>query len=195
MKKNIIPVVKEISEILIDKILDDGLVKDVPIINIIHLMCNAHNSISDNLLLNKIEKFLFKLDSIDSKDRINLFQKLEKEPRLKQKTSIYILELFDKIDDENKVTMIFKIFKAYNNEEIDYETFYRLNKVTKEISSIDISKVRNIKNEFNSKSKNLDLLNSFENINLIRVMSNMDGNIYFRTKICKVFIELNLDEN
>ena len=194
MKKDIIPIAKDIFEISVDSLLNDGLLKDIPITTTIHSIYNICNTISDKLLFNKIKIFLLELDTLTSEERIKLFEKLEREPKLKQKTSIYILELFDKIDDENKVTMIFKVFKAYNNEEIDYEIFYRLNKVIKEISSIDIDKVRNIKNEINSKSKNLDLLNSFENINLIRVMSNMDGNIYYRTKICKIFIKLNLDE-
>ena len=195
MKKDIIPITKDIFEIGVDTLLNDGLLKDIPIINTIHSIYNISNTISDKLLFNKIKKFLLELDTLTSEERIKLFEKLEKEPKLKQKTSIYILELFNKIDDENKAKIIFNVFEAYNNEEIDYETFYRLNKVIKEISSIDINKVRNIKNEFNSKSKNIDLLNTFENINLIRVMSNMDGNIYYRTKICKIFIELNLDES
>jgi len=195
MKKDIIGLAKDALEVGIDALLSDGLLKDIPIINTINSIYNISNSISDKLLFNKIKKFLLELNTLTSEERIKLFEKLEKEPKLKQKTSIYILELFNKIDDENKATMIFKVFQAYNNEEIDYETFYRLNKVIKEISPIDINKVRNIKNEFNSRSKDFDLLNLFENINLIRVESNMDGNIYYRTKICKIFIELNLDES
>jgi len=194
MKKDIIPVIKDSIEISVDCLLNDGLLKDIPLVNTIHSISDICNTISDKLLFTKINKFLFELDIIPMVERIKLFEKLEQEPKLRQKISIYLLELFDKIDDENKAKMIFKVFQAYNDEIIDYEMFYRLNKVIKDISSIDISKVRNIKNEFNSKSSEKDLLNSFENINLIRVESNMDGNIYHRTEICKVFIQLNLDE-
>ena len=195
MKKDIIPIIKEISEILIDKILDDGLVKDIPIINIIHLIYNTPHSISDKLLLNKIEKFLFQLDSIDTKDRINLFQKLEKEPKLKQKTSIYILELFNKIDDECKVDLIFKIFKAYGENIINYEIFFRLNKIIKEISSIDIEEVNMTYVKGKDVSQpNENIKSSFVSIGLYNFWSHSDGTSFSTTNLHDKFIELELNK-
>jgi hypothetical protein len=190
MKKDIIPITKDIFEIGVDTLLNDGLLKDIPIINTIHSIYNISNTISDKLLFNKIKKFLLELDTLTSEERIKLFDKLEKEPKLKQKTSIYILELFDKIDDENKATMIFKVFEAYSNEKIDYEKFYRLNKVIKEISTIDIDHVKKIKLE----NITDDLKNTFSNIGLCRIKSAFDGAVYIQTNLCIKFLELKLDK-
>jgi hypothetical protein len=190
MKKNIIPIAKDIFEISVDSLLNDGLLKDIPITNTMHSIYNICNTISDKLLFNKIKNFLLELDTLTSEERIKLFEKLEREPKLKQKISIYILELFDKIDDENKATMIFKVFKAYNNEEIDYETFYRLNKVIQEISSIDINNVKEIKLE----NITDDLKNTFSYIGLCRLQSAFSGAVYVQTTLCIKFLELELDK-
>jgi membrane protease subunit (stomatin/prohibitin family) len=190
MKKDIIPIAKDIFEISVDSLLNDGLLKDIPITNTIHSIYNICNTISDKLLFIKLQKFLFELDTLTIQERINLFEKLEKEPRLKQKTSIYILELFDKIDDENKAKMIFKVFEAYSNKIIDYEIFYRLNKVIKEISLIDIDKVKEIQLE----NINEDLKNTFSNIGLCRIQTAFDGAVYDQTVLCIKFIELKLDK-
>lgn len=187
MKEKIITIIKDIAEIGLDKVLNDGLLKDIPIINTIHSLSNICHTISDKLLFNKIKKFLFELDSLSNEERIELFEKLEKEPKLKQKASIYILELFDKIDDENKATMIFKVFKAYSDGLIDYEMFYRLNRLIKEISSIDISDIREEVNQY-------DKQDSFYKLGFLRLENAFDGAVYNKTELFDKFIMLNLDE-
>ena len=187
MNTDIIAIVKDFTEIGVDILLDDGLLKDIPIVNTIHSISKICNTISDKLLFKKIHKLLIELDTLTIEERMKLFKKLEEEPKLKQKTSIYILELLDKIDDEHKTKMIFKVFKAYSDEIITYEMFYRLNKVIKEISSIDICNIREEINRYNKQD-------SFQKLGFLSLQNAFDGAVYNKTDLFEKFIKLNLDE-
>jgi hypothetical protein len=177
------------SELLVDKVLEDGLLKEIPIINTIISICKIPHSISDTILFNKLNIFLNDLKSIDKKDIKKMMNKLENE-NFKIKVSSYVLELMNKADHPNKAKMIARVFVAYIEKEIDYEMLYRLNKIILHISSIDISKVRNI---FDDTNKNKLTKYLFASIGLIAVTATMDGNAYNENDIYLKFIELDLD--
>jgi hypothetical protein len=178
-----------ISELLVDKVLDDGLLKEIPILSTIVSLYKIPHSISDKILFNKLSIFLNDLKSIGKKDIKEMMNKLENED-FKIKVSSYVLELMDKADHPNKAKMIAKVFVAYIEKKIDYEMLYRLNKIILHINSIDISKVRNI---FDDMNKNKLTKYLFASIGLITATATMDGNAYNENEIYLKFIELDLD--
>jgi hypothetical protein len=180
------------GELVIDKILEDGLLKDIPIVNTIISLYKIPHSISDKMLFNKINVFLNDLESLDKQEITKMMNKLENED-FKIKVSLYILELMDKADHSNKAKMIAKVFIAYIEKKIDYEILYRLNKIILNINSIDISKVRNIFSDDGDKNSKELTRYLFASIGLITAISTMDGNGYDKNEIYLKFIEIELD--
>ena len=190
IKNKIVDISQNYIEIIVDKILEDGLLKDIPLVNTMVSIYEIPHTISDALLFSKIEKFLLELENVSEKEKRKIVEKLDKEPKHKQKIGKYIIEIFNKIDDEHKAVLIAEVFKAYGKNKIDYEMFYRLNKLIQEIAVIDIEKIKFIKNGIPSS----DLSIVFANLGLVKITSTFDTALYEKTKLCKTFLELELDK-
>lgn len=118
-------ITKDLTEIAIDQLLQDGLLKDIPIVSTAYNIYNLSLNISNSFFTKKILKFLFELKSIPISERLNFIEKMENEDKTKR-IGEKILIILNKIDDVDKATILGKLFKLTIEDIIETSVFMRL---------------------------------------------------------------------
>lgn len=151
VKSDLTDLAADYSEIVIDSFLSDGVLKDIPIINTLIGLSKTGLAINDYLFLKKILNFLVNIKDIPKKSRENMIAQIEKSEKYQKNVGEAILLIINKLDDLEKPKLIGKIFKAFINEKICYESFLRLSQSIEKVFLPDLSSLVDF-----SKGKNVD---------------------------------------
>lgn len=116
---------KELAETGLDLILEDGVLKDIPIVGTIVGLIKASSSISDALFAKKIFRFLLCLTEVPTQKRVEEIEKIEKSSKYQLKVGEKLLFILDKCDDNEKSMYLGKMFASFLRQEISYEDFLR----------------------------------------------------------------------
>lgn len=116
----------EILEFSIDQVLEEGLIKDIPIVGWISKGLVLQRSISDRILYNKILRFIFALESIDSGTKDSFRAKIKNDSNYKRKVGEHLLLILNKIDDLSKPAMIAKCFDHHLTGDLEFSHFIDL---------------------------------------------------------------------
>lgn len=140
----------DLSELVIDSLLEDGVLKDIPVISTIIGLTNIGVKISDRILLNKILSFLFELKNIPSSKREKMIRKIDNSEKYKIKVGEKILLIIDKCNDYENSQYVAKLFSVYLNEKINYSDFLRGANIIQSIQMNDFKDFLKLdKNKFN----------------------------------------------
>ncbi|WP_301929417.1 DUF2013 domain-containing protein [Ferruginibacter sp.] len=115
----------EILEAGIDQLIENELLKDIPILGIGYKTYNLAKKITEHFLIKKILKFLFHLKDISQDKREKFIKELEKKKQSKTVSEKLLIAL-NRLDDLNKADIIGKLFKALIENDITQEEFFRL---------------------------------------------------------------------
>lgn len=129
---------KDYAEIAIDGIMDEGTLKDLPIISTFIGMINFGSSLYKHFTTKKLYKFLFQLNKIPQKDRVKKIEEINNSKKYQSTVGETILELLEKIDSDYKPEIIGKLFRAVIEEKIQYDTYLRLGNIVKNIFYQDL---------------------------------------------------------
>lgn len=129
-----------LTETFTDSILEDGLLKDIPIIGTIVGLGKTSIKITDLLFLKKVISFLAELETISIEDRKEMIGKIDSSKKFRVKVGEKLLYIIDKCDDHENAQYISKLFAGYINREIDYPDFLRASKVIERIYIGDLIK-------------------------------------------------------
>lgn len=116
----------EILEFSIDQVLEEGLIKDIPVVGWISKGLVLQRSISDRILYNKILRFIFALESIDSGSKDSFRAKIKNDVKYKRKVGEHLLLILDRIDDLTKPEMIAKCFDHHLTGDLEFSHFIDL---------------------------------------------------------------------
>lgn len=119
----------DIGEVIIDSTLEDGILKDIPIIGTLININKGRLSIQDRIFSRKILSFLYHLKDISEKERIEIIDKIESSEKEKIKVGEKVLYLIDKSDDHIKAGMIGILFAELIKENLNYEEFKRCSEI------------------------------------------------------------------
>ena len=72
-------ITKDLTEVAIDAFFNDGILKDIPIVGTFFNLYNLSQNISNSFFTKKILKFLFELNSISNKERLDFIEQLDNE--------------------------------------------------------------------------------------------------------------------
>lgn len=139
-KSELPKLVTDYSEIELDSVLDDGIVKDIPIIRSIVGLYKTTITIRDRIFMKKILLFLGKLQDVDPAKKIKFIEKIEADEKFRDRLGENLLLILDRLDDYEKAQLLAIIFKAYILNGIDYATFRNLAR------SIDRAMIEDLKN-------------------------------------------------
>lgn len=111
-------------EMGIDSFLDDGILKEIPVVKTVYTALKLPISISNAYSMKKLMHFCYYMKDIPSFERSLYINKVtNKDEHFGEK----LLLTLDKIDDLDKTQMLVKIFRGYGHKNgIDYHTFRRL---------------------------------------------------------------------
>jgi len=119
-------VATDLAEIGIDSILNDGFLKDVPVIATIKSVINVPVTIKEELFIRKLMKFLVELQSIPLSERQKILKRYPNGSKEQHNLGENILLAIDRLDDMSKPELLAKFFCAYIKDEIDFIMFSRL---------------------------------------------------------------------
>ncbi len=114
----------DFTEIALDAFLEDGVVKEIPIIKTVVTLFKTGKSIKDYYTIKKLVAFLNGCKKI-SKEKVSEFvQSLDDEKRTE--IGMKLLLIVDKVDDIKKAELIGRAFVLLLNKEIDLQFYLRL---------------------------------------------------------------------
>src|SRR3954468_14058329 len=96
--KEIAEITKDFTEVAIDQMLEDGILKDIPFIGTIYNIYNLSQNVSNAFFTKKISKFFLEFNEIPETERIEFIAKIESEKET-QKVGEKILIILNRFDD------------------------------------------------------------------------------------------------
>lgn len=118
-------VTTDLAEVITDTLLNEGLLRDIPIIGTIVGLTKASLSLNDRLLIKKLIYFLSELQDIETEKRQKLIFSIEKSDKHKIRIGEKLLYIIDKCEDHITSKYIVILFSAFLKEEITYNDFLR----------------------------------------------------------------------
>ena len=115
------------AEIAFDSILEEGVLRDIPVVSAIVGIGKVRASIRDYLLAKKVLLFLQPLGEVPDEDRLAFAQKLEENPETKTHVGETVIMLLDRFDDFHKARWAGQLFSFVVAGRIQYKEFVRLN--------------------------------------------------------------------
>lgn len=122
---NLQNVVTDLSEIIIDGVLKDGIAKDIPIIGTIVGIGKTVNNVNESLFLRKLIHFISEIKDTDADERKEMISKIENSKKYRVKVGEKILYIIDKCEDHLNSEYVAKMFNAFLNKKISYADFLR----------------------------------------------------------------------
>ncbi|MCB1815115.1 MAG: hypothetical protein KDK04_25850 [Candidatus Competibacteraceae bacterium] len=136
----------ELGEVAIDSILENGLLKDIPIISTITGLWKTGASIKDALFTRKLLVFLSTISDIPVEKREGMLESLD-DPRTSEKTGEKLLVLLERLESSEKAKLLAKTFKVYVKGIISREEFWRVSYIIDNLPFSDIFALKEWNNE------------------------------------------------
>ncbi len=134
----------EFSELGIDSILSDGILKDIPIVSTIIGFGKFAQNIHDRNLIKQTLAFIneFNSGSIDSQKKEKYFMRIRENPKKLEEELGRVLVLLNKNIDIIKSKFEAKFYSAYIDEKIDWDRFCELSDITDRLFFSDINNLK-----------------------------------------------------
>ncbi len=116
----------DLAEVALDHILDDGIIKDIPVVRSVVALYETIVSVRDMLLIKKLLLFLLSLSSVSPEKKTKFKEKINSDEKFKRVVGEKLIVILDRLDDMEKPALVARAFQAYVEEHIDLETFQRL---------------------------------------------------------------------
>lgn len=142
------------TEIAIDSILSDGIIKDLPVIGKIKSFINIGITIKEELFIRKLLKFLIELQNISFVEREQFLNQYSNNSKEQQKLGDNLLLAIDRLDDVEKPILLARFFCSYIKGDIDCEMFSRL---AKALERLNLSLLSHLKWFYLRKGERIDI--------------------------------------
>ena len=136
-----------IGEIMIDAALQDGVLKDVPILGTIVGGYKCIKNVYDVRFAKKLIAFLIPIKDIPSEKRIEAVKKWEEDKNYRGKVGDTLLGMIERCDDTVKATWLSKLFCELVLKRNDPRLFMRAEKTLSSLSIMDIQAFLNMPKE------------------------------------------------
>ena len=134
---------KDYGELAIDSVLNDGVLKDIPILGTLINLYKSGANVKEYLFSRKVENFIDNLESFSQEEVEKFNNTIEHDPKLKARVSEHLTLLLDRLDDMEKSRFISMVFSAFLKQEIDFAQFRRLARAIERCMIDDLREVHN----------------------------------------------------
>lgn len=131
-------VVGDIGEVVLDTTLNDGLLKDIPVISTIVGAGKLVANIKDYLFVNKLISFLYPIKDTNAEDRIKAIEQWEKDSKYKVRVGETLLGMIDRCDSRIKAGWLSLLFYEFVLKRQMSDLFMRAEKILSAISVMDM---------------------------------------------------------
>jgi len=117
---------QEAGEFALDQILEDGIVKDFPVLGTVTKLFKAVLGVQGYIFAKKLKRFYTSLSAIPLSERDSFRNRIESDTKFRNRVGENLLLLIDKLDDMAKPELLARAFSGFVKEEYDFTTFQRL---------------------------------------------------------------------
>lgn len=139
-KSELVEILTELSEFGLDGILQEGMVKDIPLLSTVVSIYKLGHTLRERSYIKKLIIFLKELEegNVDEKKRQKYIDRITKNRQIIQKELEYVMTLLDRFLSEQKAKYLGRLFLAYIYEEIDWSMFCQLSELIDRLLPNDI---------------------------------------------------------
>ena len=150
--------ISDYIELGIDSFINDGILKDIPIVSTIVAVLKVGKNIHDRNLLKQTLTFINEFNSNNiSKDKIKKYkEQIEKNPKKCEDELGRVLLYLNNFIDKEKSIMLAKLFKSYVSQTITWNEFCEYSEIINRIFLEDLVILKCIKEGIKFKGKDGD---------------------------------------
>ena len=141
-KSDLTGIGKDIIEIGIDSILTDGVLKQIPVINVATGFWKTGIAIRDYRFITKILHFLNESSKLPQKQREKLIENLE-DNEYQKEAGEKLISIIDNLETKSKAKLLGKLICLFGNQLISREEFWRISFVIEKLPMADIYAIIN----------------------------------------------------
>lgn len=128
----------DLGEIAIDAVLDDGLLRDVPVIGSLVGLTKTIRNVYDYMFAKKLIAFLFKVKECDQKERAKAIQKWSKDSKYRIHVGETLIGMIQRCDDTIKAKWLSMLFYEMVLKRDESRLFMRAEKIISSLSVMDL---------------------------------------------------------
>jgi hypothetical protein len=121
-----IDIASDVSEMALDSLLEEGLLKDVPVFGWMAKLYAVTRTVRDRIFLKKVASFLFGTKSASQGAKDEFRARIEGDPEFRREVGENLVLLLERHDHFEKSKLLGKVFAAQISGDIDYDTFLRI---------------------------------------------------------------------
>lgn len=112
-----------LAEVGLDRILYEGLLRDIPIINTFIGLVRLSGNVRDAFLIKKLTHFLCELNKLQEQERSQFVDKIRSDKKFRGSVGEQLLVILDRLDSCEKAELVAKAFITYLRDEISVYDF------------------------------------------------------------------------
>ena len=124
--KGAVDLLADLTEVAIDQMIDEDVLKDIPIVGSVLKLYNAGVGIKEYLFIRKLKKFFSQLQNVSEIDRAKFSEKVKGDERFRARVGENLLLVLERLDDMAKPQLVARAFVAFVEERITHDDFTRL---------------------------------------------------------------------
>lgn len=128
----------DLGEIAIDAVLDEGLLRDVPVIGSLVGFTKTIRNVYDYMFAKKLIAFLFKVNECDQKERAEAIQKWSKDSKYRIHVGETLIGMIQRCDDTVKAKWLSMLFYDMVLKHDESRLFMRAEKIISSLSVMDV---------------------------------------------------------
>jgi hypothetical protein len=131
----------ELAEAGLDQLMQDGFLRDVPLLGTVLGTFRAFRSIRDLMLAKKLGRFIRGLQAVPQEQRESFCESLTS-PEERRRVGETLILILDRLDDMAKPALTAKTFNAYMRGEIEWSKFRLLATAIDRLDMSDLEAVK-----------------------------------------------------
>lgn len=128
----------DIAETSIDNLLNNDVIKTIPVVKVIAGFLQTGANIQDKLFLKKILVFLQRIESVTEEERKIMIKEIDGSGKHKVKVGEKLLYILDSCDDYTNAENVANLFSAMLKKKITYRQYVQAAQVIARISKDDL---------------------------------------------------------
>jgi hypothetical protein len=180
-------IVRELTEVGVDTMVKEGLLRDIPFGNILHSSYQAGVAIQQQLFIQKIIKFWEPVSNVPYEERLKFVEEMDQNPEKKRVWGETLLLLIDRADSLEKPLIVGSLWQHHILGNISYEDAMRLSFIVDRVYMSDLNYLTRFSSGIQS---NPNIAASLQSAGLL-IIAGMDGGNLGEPSSGGVLYELN----
>ena len=136
-----------LAESLVDNLIEDGFAKEIPIIGTLLGVGKVFTGLREQLFLKKIIFFMSELADVPADKRFEMITSIDESDTYRTKVGEKLLYIIDTCEDHEKAQLIAAMFRAFIEEDLNYDEFLKSAQIIDNIILSDLIWLVNSKEE------------------------------------------------